>query len=331
MSQVEVFTTAALPPHRRIEYWNELAGDALTQLVADPVDRRAFSGRLALSSVGQIRVAEVYSDAATVRHLQHHVARTDEAEFFLCLQLDGVSVNRQQGREAVLGSGDFTLFDSSRPYEVTFREANRMLVLCMAQAELRRRMANPEAMVALAMPGNASLAGLLSTFLCNFWRQRCSEREMVFGARFSEAILDLVASAYAPLSRSSAQCSSHTVVRREQVRSFIESHLHDPRLTPTSAAEALRMSSRYLHQIFNDDGETVARYILRRRLEECARLLLDAAHSGRTVTEIAFQYGFNDASHFGRVFRERYGTTPRQYRERPESPEAAVAKPDAGA
>ena len=203
-----------------------------------------------------------------------------------------------------------------------------MLVLCMAQEELRRRMANPEAMVALAMPGNASLAGLLSTFLCNFWRQRCSEREMVFGPRFSEAILDLVASAYAPLARSCPH-SSHAVARREQVRGFIESHLHDPRLTPTSAAEALRMSPRYLHQIFNDDAETLARYILRRRLEECARLLVDAGHDGRTVTEIAFQYGFNDASHFGRVFRERYGVTPRQYRERAES--LAAGRPDAGA
>jgi len=99
------------------------------------------------------------------------------------------------------------------------------------------------------------------------------------------------------------------------VRGFIEDHLEDPRLTPSSVAGALKMSPRYLHQVFNE-GETIARYILRRRLEECARALKDPAQAGRTVTEIAFQHGFNDASHFSRAFRERYDETPREYRQR---------------
>ncbi|MGH8259113.1 MAG: helix-turn-helix domain-containing protein, partial [Steroidobacteraceae bacterium] len=194
-------------------------------------------------------------------------------------------------------------------------EPNRMLVLCLPQSELRRRMANPEAVVAQAMPGDRDVSGLLSLLLCNFWRQRCDEGEMQLGQRFSEAILDLMACAYAPLAHAEAHSSCLSIARREQVRGYIEDHLHEPRLTPTAVARSLRMSARYLHQVFND-GETVARYILRRRLEECARALCDAAQRGRTVTEIAFQHGFNDASHFSRVFRERYGETPRDYRRR---------------
>jgi AraC-like DNA-binding protein len=42
----------------------------------------------------------------------------------------------------------------------------------------------------------------------------------------------------------------------------------------------------------------------------------DAAQRSRTVTEIAFLHGFNNASHFGRVFRERYQATPSDYRRR---------------
>jgi AraC-like DNA-binding protein len=316
MAEVEVFSTAGLAPHRRIEYWNELAGDALTQLVADPLDRRHFAGRLTRTEVGPIRLAEVCSDPATVRHSQQHITHAHDQKFFLCLQLDGASVNRQQGREAVLHYGDFTLFDSSVPYEVSFQEPNRMLVLCIPHATLRRRVANLEALVARPMPGDRSLSGLLSSFLCAFWRERLSDRDMPLGPRFAEAILDLIASAFAPIAQASARLSSLAVARREQVRSFIETHLHDPRLTPRGVAEALRISARYLHQVFNDGEETVARYILRRRLEECARALQDVARSRHTVTEIAFQHGFNDVSHFGRAFRERYGATPREYRER---------------
>jgi AraC-like DNA-binding protein len=76
------------------------------------------------------------------------------------------------------------------------------------------------------------------------------------------------------------------------------------------------MTPRYLHHLFSTESETVARYILRRRLEECSRALALSAQGSRTVTAIAFDYGFNSPTHFGRVFRARYGITPREYRQR---------------
>jgi AraC-like DNA-binding protein len=316
MPQLETFSTAELPPHRRIEYWNDLTGDAFTPLVTDPVDRRAFAGRLTRTQVGEIRLAEARSEPAIVRHSRQHVARTRDASFMLCLQLDGVSVNRQQGREAVLRYGDFHLLDSSRPYEVSFQQFNRMLVLSVPHPELARRMPNPESVVGIAMSGRSGVSGLLSSLLCNFWQQRRTGDETFLSPRFSEAILDLVASAYACITAAAPEGSSIAIARREQIRSYIETHLHDPALTPGSVAAAVHLSPRRLHQLFEADGETVGAYILRRRLEECARAMSDAAQRSRTVTEIAFLHGFNNASHFGRVFRERYQTTPSDYRRR---------------
>jgi AraC family transcriptional activator of tynA and feaB len=316
MPQLETFSTAELPPHRRIEYWNDLTGDAFTPLVTDPVDRRAFAGRLTRTQVGEIRLAEARSEPAIVRHSRQHVARTRDASFMLCLQLDGVSVNRQQGREAVLRYGDFHLLDSSRPYEVSFQQFNRMLVLSVPHPELARRMPNPESVVGIAMSGRSGVSGLLSSLLCNFWQQRRTGDETFLSPRFSEAILDLVASAYACITAAAPEGSSIAIARREQIRSYIETHLHDPGLTPGSVAAAVHLSPRRLHQLFEADGETVGAYILRRRLEECARAMSDAAQRSRTVTEIAFLHGFNNASHFGRVFRERYQTTPSDYRRR---------------
>jgi AraC-like DNA-binding protein len=316
MPQLETFSTTELPPHRRLEYWNDLAGSAFTPLVTDPVDRHAFVGRLTRTQVGEIRLAEARSDPAIVHHSQQHVARTREALFMLCLQLDGVSVNRQQGREAVLRYGDFHLLDTSRPYEVSFQQPNRMLVLSIPHPELARRMPNPESAVGIAMSGRSGVAGLLSSLLCNFWQQRRTGDETFLSPRFSEAILDLVASAYAGINAAAPENSSIAIARREQIRSYIETHLHDPALTPGSVAAAVHLSPRRLHQLFEADGETVGAYILRRRLEECARAMSDASQRCRTVTEIAFLHGFNNASHFGRVFRERYQSTPSDYRRR---------------
>jgi AraC family transcriptional activator of tynA and feaB len=316
MPQLETFSTAELPPHRRLEYWNDLTGSAFTPLVTEPVDKRAFVGRLTRTRVGDIRLAEARSEPAIVRHSRQHVARTRDALFMLCLQLDGVSVNRQQGREAVLRYGDFHLLDSSRPYEVSFQQPNRMLVLSVPHPELARRMPNPESLVGIAMSGRSGVSGLLSSLLCNFWQQRRTGDETFLSPRFGEAILDLVASAYASITAAAPEGSSIAIARREQIRSYIETHLHDPALTPGSVAAAVHLSPRRLHQLFEADGETVGAYILRRRLEECARAMSDASQRSRTVTEIAFLHGFNNASHFGRVFRERYQSTPSDYRRR---------------
>ena len=312
MPVLESFSTSEVPLIRRLDYWNELTGSAFTPLVSDPLDRQAFAGRLTRTQVGDIRLAEARSEPAVVHHSRQHVARAREALYLLCLQLDGVSVTRHQGRESELHYGDFHLLDSSRPYELAFRQSNRMLVLAIPHRDLARRMANPETVIGLPMTGRIGLPGLLSSLLSGFWDQRC--RGEYLSPRFSEALLDLIASAYASVTGAGTEESSVAVARREQVRSYIESHLHDPALTPARLAAAMHLSTRRLHQLYEADGETVGAYILRRRLEECARAIADPSQRGRTVTEIAFLHGFNNASHFGRVFRERFATTPSEFR-----------------
>lgn len=313
MTPLEILSTADQPQHRRLEYWNDLTSIAFTPLVSDPVDRRGFEGCLTKTRLGDIRVSEVRSDPATVRHSRQHVARAREALLMLCLQLDGVSLTRQQGRESLLRSGDFHLLDSARPYEVCFQETNRMLVLSIPQQALARRMAHPEGVIGMRMSGQGGVPGLLSSLLGSFWQEREKSDARVLSPHFSEAILDLIASAYAGSSPAEAG-TSIAVARREQVRSYIEAHLHEPTLTPAAVAKAVHLSARRLHQLFEPGGETVGTYILRRRLEECARAISDVGQRGRTVTEIAFLHGFNNASHFGRVFREHFGSTPSDYR-----------------
>ncbi len=316
MSALESFSTSEVPANRRLDYWNELTGNAFTPLVSDPLDRLAFAGRLTRTQVGDIRLAEARSEPAVVHHSRQHVARAREALYMLCLQLDGCSITRQQGRESMLRYGDFHLLDSTRPYQLSFQQSNRMLVLAIPQRDLARRLANPDSVIGLPMSGKTGLASLLSSLLCGFWQQRRSGEDRFLSPRFSEALLDLIASAYASVASAGTEHSSVAVARREQVRTYIESHLHDPALTPGRVAEAVHLSARRLHQLFEADGETVGSYILRRRLEECARAMTDPAQLGRTVTEIAFLHGFNNASHFGRVFRERFGATPSEFRRR---------------
>jgi AraC family transcriptional activator of tynA and feaB len=314
MVQFETFSTGGLEPRRKLEYWNETACHSFTPIVSDPVDIRSFNGELTRTLVGDLRLAEVYSDPQIVQHTRSHVARSSELMFFLHMPLEGTCTARQDGREAYLRPGDFALCDTSRPYDLIFTGSNRMFVLGIPDDVMRRYIASPESVVSIRMPGDAGLSGMLSHLLRTFWRQYRKELDAVMGPHTMSAALDLMASAYSTLPQTRAQRSALVAAHRVRIIDYIEAHLADPDLTPTSIARACKITTRYLHQLFSEGSETVSRYILRRRLEECARALRRPAQRGHTVTSIAFHFGFNSPTHFGRAFRAQFGMTPREYR-----------------
>jgi AraC-like DNA-binding protein len=315
MVPMQSFTTAGLDPRRKLAYWNERAGESFSPLVSDPADIRSFHGSIERADIGDLSLAEAYSEAQTVRHSRAHVARTRGSLFFLLLQISGESRNIQDGREAFLRPGDLTLFDSTRQYEIVFPGANRMLVLGIPEAQLRRQVACPESLVAVPLRAGSGVAALLSRFLHSFWVACHQDLDPEAAARVTLALLDLLGAAYADVPRARCERSAVATAQRIRILNHIEAHLHDPELTPTRVAESCCITPRYLHHLFAGSEETVGRYLLRRRLEECARALVSGVQLERPVAAIAFEHGFNSPTHFGRVFRRRFGMTPREYRE----------------
>ena len=137
-----------------------------------------------------------------------------------------------------------------------------------------------------------------------------------FHGRIARNLLDTLGTAFAMAQEDILNGSPLLCSRNARVRLRIERDLRDPALSPSRIAARLRMSPRYLRAIFAASNETVSAYILRRRLEECARELADPARARASITEIAFGWGFNDAAHFSRAFRGRFGCSPREWRQR---------------
>jgi AraC-like DNA-binding protein len=100
-----------------------------------------------------------------------------------------------------------------------------------------------------------------------------------------------------------------------KILDFIELHLPDADLSPEAIARAHHISVRYLHKLFKNEGATVARWIQRRRLEQCRRELVLQVRGNRTIAAVANSWGFTSATHFSRVFRTAYGKSPREWRD----------------
>jgi AraC family transcriptional regulator, positive regulator of tynA and feaB len=95
---------------------------------------------------------------------------------------------------------------------------------------------------------------------------------------------------------------------------FIETHLAEPSLDPSSIASELGISVRHLHRLFARQGDSPADWIRQRRLENSRSDLADVRFRDRTITEIAFLWGFSDSAHFSRSFRKQFGISPRAFR-----------------
>jgi len=265
-------------------------------------------------AIGGLRIAEVISQPTIIQHTAADVARAEEVNYFFVLQLEGSSLNSQDNRLAKLASGDFSLCTSARPYQMTLPVPCRRIVVAIPDGLLRRHLACPDDVVAVRMHGSRGMNMLLGNFVQSFWSCRSEALDPAVSLRMSYTILDLIAAAYSSAPHARCEQSSLVVAHRVRIVSYIEAHLRDSELTPGRIAQACRITARYLHHLFATESETVTEYIQRRRLEECARALIEAPARGRLVTEIAFDYGFNSLTHFGRVFRNRYGLTPSQYR-----------------
>ncbi len=77
-------------------------------------------------------------------------------------------------------------------------------------------------------------------------------------------------------------------------------------------AEKLNMSSRNLNLISQSVfGKSITEIIETRKLIEARNLLIN---SGKSVSEIGYEIGYNEKSYFTRVFRKKTGVTPTEFR-----------------
>ncbi|HXS38434.1 MAG TPA: AraC family transcriptional regulator [Flavipsychrobacter sp.] len=99
--------------------------------------------------------------------------------------------------------------------------------------------------------------------------------------------------------------------RNLSVKEVVSNHLFS-NLSISDLANLAQLSVSTFNRTFQDMfNDTPANYIKAKRLERATELL---AISSLTISEIAFQTGFNDVAHFSRSFKTAYHKTPSIYR-----------------
>lgn len=311
---MELLTTEGLPAVGRAAAWAKLYASRMSQCEFTPGNQNCFDAELRFGPLGPVKLARLTVDRCSVERKQSHIRRNSPRLYNFLVQAEGASTFYHCGREAQLEAGDFVLCDTGLPHYFLTNDHSVTVMVRVTGETLRNYLPTPEQFCGQRLGQTSGLTGAVAAMACKLSSGASGEIDARCEDRVARYLLDMISLAYTTGIGRVEDASAIAWQRRKDVIQFIEDNLRDPELSPASIAAGLRISPRYLRSIFAAGGEKMGAYILRRRLEECARQLRSPAWKAHTLTEIAFSWGFNSAAHFTRTFNEKYGLAPRDYR-----------------
>lgn len=313
----EVVRTRHHPAGERLDAFRAAIGSAFVPLEPTfPVGPHTFRAIITADHVGPLHVLDIRATPHTVVRSPRLIGSDDADYFKLVMQAHGSSGLTQDGRRAALAAGDFTVYDTTRPYGLEITEDSRLVVLMFPRTLLRVPLDGMRSLTAVPISGRRGLGGLLSPLLLDLCRRGPVQGPMV-AANLGDAALDLLAASFNERLGTGRRLGTESRGGALFVRitAFIDAHLGDLDLDPGIVAEAHHISLSYLHKLFGAQGTSVSRWIRERRLDRCRRDLSDPLLRHESVARIGTRWGFCDAAHFSRTFKEMYGRSPREYRD----------------
>jgi AraC family transcriptional activator of tynA and feaB len=306
-------TTDIVASRERPDFWADLISRQLNPMRIEATGEHPFRGEVNARDVAGLAVAVVSGHGLRAVHGRGEVALSKRHFHVACVHLAGEARIIQRGEETCLRRGDVFLTDSRQLFEFDLERPWKHLVFAIPTHWLDGRLTRPE-LVSGAVLRDQPLARLWARHLADGYAL-ADGLSPDAATLFAQHSIDLLSQALEESghARPRPTEASRAALFQAACRS-IALEFADPTLTPDRIALKLRVSTRTLARIFSEHDETVMRRIYDERVRRAARLLADTAASHRSVTDIAFACGFNDLSHFGRVFAARMHMAPSRWR-----------------
>ena len=304
----QLFSTDLLPASDRIDAWQwnaqQICGDCRIQ-----IPKSSFHGTIEIRHVGGLRLTRFSSSPLSFWKWPPDSANPDNRFCIVITQIAGVRRYLQNGTSVLLNPGDTTLIDASRPWSSSCGTDCARLYLRVPSWMMENRLRTREIPIAWRISGTDGLGTTLYRLSQSLYEgaERLKEEE---GTAALDAYFQIL-SACIGRTESSEPRSPEL---RWRIQRFVDDHLSDPALGPAAIAASAHISVRHLHRLFSGSGSTLGDCVRTRRLEQCRNDLANPRLHSKTITEIAFFWGFSDSAHFSRSFRRQFGICPRVFR-----------------
>lgn len=275
--------------------------------------RSLFIGEISSQCHSGLTMAHLRTNAGLISRASLKADRDDDRHCFLISQRSGFSRVMQGGVSIDLAPGELLLMDSVGACEITPFGLIDHASLHLPRVAVERAFKSKQAKFGKISSSRAS--GKMLHLLMD---QLCREQAASDDAE-SEALESAFISLLEPaLGQDCAQAASSDSLQGANLRSYvqkiIDESLSQPNLTPLALANRLDISVRHLYRLFEEEGDSVCRYIQRSRLKRSADDLANPILRGESITSIAYKWGFTDSAHFSRSFKKHFDRSPKDYR-----------------
>lgn len=309
-------TTSGIRAKERVEFWADLVSRHVTPMGIEP-SGPLLNGRIDAHPLGDLglAVARVAGRGIRALHTDAHVGRATGHLYAACIHIDGDATITTHGVTTALRPGDLFITDSRRRFTLGLERPWRHLVLTLPCGRLDERVARPDALAGRVVRNAPAVRLWAAHLAAGFANREALPADAV--QLFERHSVDMLGQL---LDEATSHALAHNDAPRTAVRMsathVIAARYRDATLNPQAIARQTGVSTRTLARAFAERGETVMQRVFDERVTQAAKLLRSPAWSHRSVTDIAFACGFNDLSHFGRLFAARLQTTPLRYRQR---------------
>jgi len=272
-----------------------------------------YLSKMRMRHLGGIRLVNCNCEPCFGARTASDIRMSDGEYFGLLYIYEGAEIVSHEDKTVEMKSNSFMIWDSTKRIEFKLLSDIKKLTLLIPQDRMRAQFPQIDQHIGKCIGCGSGLNAVVASHIAALGGEMNAIRYGI-GDSAIDLSLELITTCL-------QSTDTHPVSKARQdlydatIR-FIHENLDHTELGPTLIAKSFHISTRYLHLLYAENEMSVSNLILNKRLEQCRRQLVHFGNAKDNITNIAFQWGFNDSSHFSKVFKKKYGVTPKEYRER---------------
>lgn len=296
-----------------LEGYEEIIGRTYGHLAMQPADSQSLCEWQVDGVVaGQVTFSRVRSNAALSSHVSVEPdAGANQNIVIMCVE-DGVVEYKERYRHIKCGSRSIMLMNTGKKMDAGQNGSVTVYSVTLPTHLLMRHCPRIEDICGIQTSSEYGLGVILRDIVKTMTEERSRSGRYDPNCFFG-VFGNLVNSLYI-LDGDTNQDARLLIDYREKIENIIQVNIRNPELSPAFIAINMGVSLSYLYKIAQRIGISFENFIIETRLQYCNESLSDPRWINRSISEIAFYWGFKDCSHFSRRFTAKFGKSPKAFR-----------------
>lgn len=304
-------STADIAPEARNDFWRTVIRPIYEIASPNGSASDTLQGEILSYSAGPLTIGSTTFSEQSYQRDKHQIDR-EKSDFYLIQYITSGDLRGDfDGRPVDAATGDIVIIDLTQSVH-SHASAGQRITTILARDVLNRA-ANWRSLHGIVLANDAPATRLIAHFLqgvLNIAPELSAEE----GASTQDAIINLIALAL----RSSPEIAMNSngtdpvnLDMKEQIIRFIENNIASTSLGIAMIQKRFHISRAHLYRIF-DAESGIASFIRNKRLDFALQSLMKGQYSNITAKQLAHLSGFKSPELLNRLFREKFGMSPKE-------------------